>query len=175
MIINNLKKQEGFTLIEILLTVTIMSIVLLVFASFFSPRLSLYLVASDEADIHSELNILNRKIHDELINITEGQLLSSIPGSFQTGYEYYYLNGNNNLVKVDSTGNSNIVNPSLEFSNFEISLHKRSGDEQNYLTVIMDAILDNGDHEMQFNILLNNIKEEASSDPNVDYIGIKYR
>ena len=175
MIMDKFKSRKGFTLIEVLLTVTIMSIVLLVFASFFSPRLSLYLIASDEADIHSELNILNRKIHDELINITEEQLLSSVPGSFQTGYEYYYLNGNNNLVKVDSSGNSNIINPSLEFNNFEISLHKRSGDEQNYVTVTMDAILDNADHEMQFNILLNNIKEEAASDQNVDYIGIKYR
>ncbi len=172
---NYLRDQKGFTLIEFLLTVTILSIVLLVFASFFGPRFSLYLRASEEANIHSELNILNRKIHDELVNITDIELLTSQPASFQVGYEYYYINGSNKLVKVDASGNDKVVNSNLVFNTFDLSLYKRSGDNQNYITIESEAVLKNADQEMVFNILLNNINDKDESDPNVDYVGIKYQ
>ena len=171
----NLKKEDGFTLVELLLTVTITGMVFLIAMSIFAPNLSLYLRASDEAKVHSELNIINRKIHDELINTTSVQLLSTVPNSFQSGFDYYYLNNNNKLVKVDSSGSSNVLHANLEFNTFEISLFKRSGDNQNYVTVSMDAALENADHDMEFDILLNNINDTDESDPNVNYIGIKYK
>lgn len=171
----NLKKEDGFTLVELLLTVTITSMVFLIAMSIFAPNFSLYLRASDEAKVHSELNIINRKIHDEIINTTNVQLLKTKPNSFQSGFEYYYLNDDNKLVKVESSGTSNVLHSNLEFNTFELSLYKRSGDNQNYITVSMDAALENADHDMEFNILLNNINDQAESDPNEKYIGVKYK
>lgn len=171
---NSLKRQNGFTLIEVILTVAITSLVFTVLLSFFSPRLSLYLRASDEAKLHSELNIINRKIHDELINSTEVQLLDSEPSSFQSGYEYFYLNGNNKLIKVDSFGNNKILNSNIKFEKIDLSLYKRSGDSQNVITILLEGNLENANHEIEFNVLLNNIKGKNESDPKADYLGIKY-
>lgn len=172
MLYNSSKGQEGFTLIEVILTVAITSLVFTVLLSFFSPRLSLYLRASDEANLHSELNIINRKIHDELINSTEVQLLGSEPSSYQSGYKYFYINGNNRLIKVEPSGNTKIVNSNIDFKKFDLSLNKRSGDKQNFVTIELEGKLENADHQIVFNVLLNNIKEKSGSD---SVVGIKYK
>lgn len=165
------KNNSGFTLIELIVTVAITGLVFVLVLSFFSPRMALYNRASSEASINSELNIINTKIHSKLINATEIELLDSQPTTFTSGYKYYYINNNNQVVFVDSSGTQNILNNKLRFDNFNVSLYKRP-DEQNYVEIVTEAVYDEADHNMDFDIILNNIYE---MDQKLDSVAIKFK
>jgi prepilin-type N-terminal cleavage/methylation domain-containing protein len=165
------KNNNGFTLIELIVTVAITGLVFVLVISFFGPRISLYNRASSEASIHSELNIINNKIHSKLINTTEVEILDNKPTTFSSGYKYYYINNNNQLVFVDGSGTQNILNNKLKFDTFNVSLYKRP-DEQNYVEIETEAVYDEADHNMDFDILLNNVYE---MDQKLDSVALKFK
>jgi|GEM_PF-2710281 prepilin-type N-terminal cleavage/methylation domain-containing protein len=169
--IKNEKNNSGFTLIELIVTVAITGLVFVLVLSFFSPRISLYNRASSEARINSELNLINTKIHSKLINASEIELLDSKPTTFTSGYKYYYINNNNQVVFVDGSGSQNILNNKLKFDTFNVSLYKRP-DEQNYIEIQTEAVYDEADHNMDFDILLNNVYE---MDQKLDSVALKFK
>lgn len=164
-------KIDGFTLIEIILTLVIVGVVFAIFTSIFAPNYILYLRASDEAVIHSELNIINTKMHNKLINSSDVEPLDSIPTSFTAGYHYYYINGDSKMEYVSNTGESTILSNDLIFDQFSLSL-KRSTDDQNYIDIYAATTYGKADHEMRFDIMLNNITEQLES---ADNIGVKFK
>ena len=167
----NQKNNSGFTLIELIVTVAITGLVFVLVLSFFSPRISLYNRASSEASINSELNIINTKIHSKLINASEIELLDSQPTTFTSGYKYYYINNNNQVVFVNNSGTQNVLNNKLKFDTFNVSLYKRP-DEQNYVEIETEAVYDEADQNMDFDIILNNIYE---MDQKLDSVAIKFK
>jgi len=167
----NEKNNSGFTLIELIVTVAITGLVFVLVLSFFSPRISLYNRASSEASINSELNLINTKIHSKLINASEIELLDSKPTTFTSGYKYYYINNNNQVVFVNNSGVENILNNKLKFDTFNVSLYKRP-DEQNYVEIKTEAVYDEADQNMDFDIILNNIYE---MDQKIDSVAIKFK
>ena len=167
----DLKNNKGFTLVEFLVTIAITGLVIVLLMSFFSPRMSLYNRASSEASINTELNIINNKIHSELKNATEIYLLDSQPTSFSNGYKYYYINNKEQVVFIDSSGNQNILNNRLKFKIFNISLYKRV-DDQNYVEIETEAVYDEADYNINFDILLNNIYE---MDQKLDSVALKFK
>lgn len=86
-------KQDGFTVIEVLLAVFLTVIVLGVIINFFLSSQSMYNKAQERVDAQSQLRLNMDHLKEELSFAGEVTIYENVPaeGDFLDGYAYFYV------------------------------------------------------------------------------------
>jgi len=105
---NKDKAQKGFTLIEVMLAITLAAIVIGLAVNFFSQGQLFYSKAQDKVDAQSQLRIALNQIKREL-SVAESAEISGTPESYEAGYSYIYVEDNAVILNtIDDDGVSEV-------------------------------------------------------------------
>ncbi|MCF6460071.1 hypothetical protein C3E88_03270 [Clostridium sp. Cult3] len=103
---NNLPKNQGLTLLELILTIALLGIVSLLVFSFFQFNYNTFNKSVDKYDVQSNLNSCRRKIEGELKFATEINIYEE-RNSFKLDKNYIFLD--ENTIKLQ-TSDGKLVN-----------------------------------------------------------------
>ncbi len=116
---NNLPKNQGLTLLELILTIALLGIVSLLVFSFFQFNYNTFNKSVDKYDVQSNLNSCRRKIEGELKFATEINIYEE-RNSFKLDKNYIFLDENTIKLqtsdgKLVNLSEGNILANSLQF------------------------------------------------------------
>lgn len=87
------KNIKGFTLIELIIALAIFSVVVFMAFSILVFGNKSFSNGTDRSDVQFDFRMTSSFITDELRNATEVQILSTMPATPTTGYNYIYISG----------------------------------------------------------------------------------
>ncbi|PKM69122.1 MAG: hypothetical protein CVU95_00635 [Firmicutes bacterium HGW-Firmicutes-2] len=145
-----IKKQDGFTLTEIIVTIGIMSIVITMIFSFLEFNLGTLSYGSDQVAQSSNLRLTALKVTEEIRNVFKVELLNHADG-VEAGHKSISLEGNTLVIKEGSTTkylSGDGIN-SVQFA-----IHEEN---KRY---ILEIKLQSQDQVFETQVLLNNILDK---------------
>ena len=144
-----IKKEDGFTLTEIIVTIGIMSIVITMIFSFLEFNLGTLSYGSDQIAQSSNLRLTALKTTEEIRNVFKVELLDDAD-TVEAGHKSIGLESNALVIKDGAT--------TKYLSGDGIgSVHFSIHEEHN--RYVLEIILQSQDQRFETQVLLNNIKE----------------
>ena len=147
-----IKKEEGFTLTEIIVTIGIMSIVITMIFSFLEFNVGTLSYGSDQIAQSSNLRLAALKTTEEIRNIFKVELLSD-SDTAKSGHKVILLE-NNALVIKDGSTTKYLSGDGIE------SVHFAIHEENNRF--VLEIMLQSQDQSFDTQVLLNNIRDEVN-------------
>ncbi|MFW6022192.1 MAG: PilW family protein [Halanaerobiaceae bacterium] len=148
-IIYEFKKQDGFTLVELLISLAISGILMTLIGSLYISYFSTYDKIQDMSSIQQDISVIDMAINKELRNAVNIDLLSSLPES-RDGTSYIYVSKNNIFIETPDWTNSFGTN-NIESLKFNIINSNLSNPDNKY---ILEYTINN---KYTSTILLNNV------------------
>lgn len=165
--------EEGFTLLEILLALSISGFLLLIIGSFFTTTMSSYSDSNNSIQIQQDIRLAILYISNEVRNADEIKLYNSLPDGLGD-YNYIYLK--NNSIKMKNPSGEKIIN-SGDITNLDFRIVPTDEETSPYKFYMQFSIAGNkGNSNYQLSdikILLNNLDTNTSDNDNGTVIAYK--
>ncbi len=171
----NFKREAGFTLLELLISIVLVGILFSFYFSFIINGFEQIDVSASKSEIQSNIRIASIILQKEIPNTVEIELLDSVDN--ESGYNY--ISHNNNSFKLErengstkTIGMGNISSISFEVNEIidEDSLYNY------YLQYEIQSEKNNQNYNISSRILLNNLSSDGlKSSTGIGKSVIKYK
>lgn len=149
---NAWKNTRGFTLVEVIVSMAILSLVVLMILSYFDYNLNAFRKGNEALDEQSNLRLTSFHLTDEFRNIGYVDLLETAPDSSTvaaTTDDFLYLNADGIASRVDASSDVGLSTSPMQDMSFSL---RKSG-EKYFLGITLS-----GEHDtFSTEVLLNNI------------------
>ncbi len=170
-----LKREDGFTLLELLLSIVLFGILLSFFFNFITDGFQRLDATASKSEIQSDTRFASYIIRKELANSIEVELMNTV--SEESGYNY--ISYNNNSIKLKKVDGSVSIIGKGNINNILFKVVKVNDEETLYnyfLEYEIQSLKNNQDYGISSKILFNNLTDDGlKSSLDIEKEVIKYK
>jgi len=165
---NVLKSKYGFSLIEVMLALSILGIVLAVGYSFFFFGSNSFRIGGAQSNLQRDMRLVSDYITREVRYAVDIEITNDTAVLNEGDYHYIYLDSSSSTIKyIDPAGNVTLrTDPVIDNVTFSFATVSVSDTKENYLLVFSiegSSSVNNNIYVLESDVMLNNISAEPGN------------